>query len=767
MPWICLCGTSNADSNRFCGQCGNDVSPTTVGVTAPGPPDLIDQLPRRLDTLLSELLEPNETVHIKLKGAFKEVLVCTNKRVLILKAGFMTGQTFGSNVFQVPYHKITSVQVKKHLMTGYFELSAGGIQNRPTSFWQTGQSSAEDRENCVSLNSSDAFRRFREASSFILSGTLAGGPGDSSPRVESSARAASLLRPTPSRTPSGSLRKIITSSVVAGLLVIFAIFRWLSPSSERHSPIAATPQAPQTPAEQVAQTENGTVNAMANPRYAMGQEFSVGYFSYRVNKVEVKSDPSRGPVLAVDITVRNDDSSESMTPMLKLLDENGKDYGRAILELATRSGDLLTELQPNVINHGYAVFDNAPINGKYLLLVSGGLTSGRSALVPLIEQAAAPTPALEAPATSQGRENGTPPGPSPPDALLPSQAVEQPSSATSPTALPTSAANRTSGALCNGMVEVPQNGELVFNNLPGGRLKFTFDHDAWHPIIHRQPDGTQTLVMRSIKPGIQTKCDIRWESALPMPIHVSEAQTGESQNSARSPRFAFVGTVTNTTNPSGPLTAPVRMRFDPDGSCILTIRPPLIGSGTCKLTQYDEKSGHIEITSKGVANISWSGSVNRATATGIYKVGDTGESGSFQLTIELPGSDLTAIGRALTTVAKAPPPPAPPPPAPPPPSRGSQYNGTTTAASPPILVSKVEPDYSEEARRAKFNGDVRAAITIDGHGNVTSVTVLDSPGLGLDEKIIVAVRKWKFKPAMKGGVPVATNGVVTLTFRSF
>jgi hypothetical protein len=71
----------------------------------------------------------------------------------------------------------------------------------------------------------------------------------------------------------------------------------------------------------------------------------------------------------------------------------------------------------------------------------------------------------------------------------------------------------TSGVLCNGPVEVRQNWEFTFRNLPGGQLKFTFDHDAWLPLIHREPDGTQTVIMRSIKPGIQTKCDIRWEIA--------------------------------------------------------------------------------------------------------------------------------------------------------------------------------------------------------------------------------------------------------------
>ena len=76
---------------------------------------------------------------------------------------------------------------------------------------------------------------------------------------------------------------------------------------------------------------------------------------------------------------------------------------------------------------------------------------------------------------------------------------------------PVETAKPTSGVLCNGPVEVRQNWEFTFRNLPGGQLRFTFDHDAWLPLIHREPDGTQTVIMRSIKPGIQTKCDIRWE----------------------------------------------------------------------------------------------------------------------------------------------------------------------------------------------------------------------------------------------------------------
>jgi len=76
-----------------------------------------------------------------------------------------------------------------------------------------------------------------------------------------------------------------------------------------------------------------------------------------------------------------------------------------------------------------------------------------------------------------------------------------------------SSALPTSGVLCSGPANIPQHEEMVFKNLPADRLHLTFDHNAWQPSIHRQADGRQTLIMRSIKPGGQETCDIRWELA--------------------------------------------------------------------------------------------------------------------------------------------------------------------------------------------------------------------------------------------------------------
>jgi periplasmic protein TonB len=85
--------------------------------------------------------------------------------------------------------------------------------------------------------------------------------------------------------------------------------------------------------------------------------------------------------------------------------------------------------------------------------------------------------------------------------------------------------------------------------------------------------------------------------------------------------------------------------------------------------------------------------------------------------------------------------------------------------SAPQLVSKVEPEYSEEARKAKYSGTVLLQIVVDEHGNPRDIKVIRPLGLGLDEKAIEAVQHWRFRPGMKGGHPVATQAQVEVNFR--
>jgi TonB family protein len=85
--------------------------------------------------------------------------------------------------------------------------------------------------------------------------------------------------------------------------------------------------------------------------------------------------------------------------------------------------------------------------------------------------------------------------------------------------------------------------------------------------------------------------------------------------------------------------------------------------------------------------------------------------------------------------------------------------------TPPVLISKREPDYSEEARKAKLQGTVVLSVEIDGSGAVTNASVVRSLGLGLDEKAVESVYQWRFRPGMRGGQPVSVQTSVQVNFR--
>jgi protein TonB len=87
--------------------------------------------------------------------------------------------------------------------------------------------------------------------------------------------------------------------------------------------------------------------------------------------------------------------------------------------------------------------------------------------------------------------------------------------------------------------------------------------------------------------------------------------------------------------------------------------------------------------------------------------------------------------------------------------------------SAPVLIHEVEPEFSEEARKAKASGNVLVSLWVDDKGNPSHVRVLRGVGMGLDEKAIDAVKQYKFKPAMEGGKPVTVELNVEVNFQIF
>ena len=85
--------------------------------------------------------------------------------------------------------------------------------------------------------------------------------------------------------------------------------------------------------------------------------------------------------------------------------------------------------------------------------------------------------------------------------------------------------------------------------------------------------------------------------------------------------------------------------------------------------------------------------------------------------------------------------------------------------SAPVPIFKPEPEYSEEARKAKWQGTVLLSMVVDEKGHPSNIRVVRSLGLGLDQKAIEAVERWLFKPGVKDGKPVAVQANIEINFR--
>lgn len=83
----------------------------------------------------------------------------------------------------------------------------------------------------------------------------------------------------------------------------------------------------------------------------------------------------------------------------------------------------------------------------------------------------------------------------------------------------------------------------------------------------------------------------------------------------------------------------------------------------------------------------------------------------------------------------------------------------------PSLISKIEPEYSDEARAAKLEGTETVYAEIGPDGIAHNLTVLGSVGLGLDEKGIAAINQWRFNPGIKDGQPVTVAVNIEINFR--
>jgi len=87
--------------------------------------------------------------------------------------------------------------------------------------------------------------------------------------------------------------------------------------------------------------------------------------------------------------------------------------------------------------------------------------------------------------------------------------------------------------------------------------------------------------------------------------------------------------------------------------------------------------------------------------------------------------------------------------------------------SAPHAIYDPEPEYSDEARQAKYQGTVMLWVVVGANGRPRDIRVQRSLGMGLDEKAVEAVRGWKFAPGMKDNQPVDVQVNIEVVFHLF
>ena len=87
--------------------------------------------------------------------------------------------------------------------------------------------------------------------------------------------------------------------------------------------------------------------------------------------------------------------------------------------------------------------------------------------------------------------------------------------------------------------------------------------------------------------------------------------------------------------------------------------------------------------------------------------------------------------------------------------------------SPPTVISKREPEYTDEARDARVESTVVTRLLVSEDGTPINVSVIRGAGFGLDENAIETIKTWRFKPGTKEGKPVAVIATIHVSFRLF
>ncbi len=195
---------------------------------------------------------------------------------------------------------------------------------------------------------------------------------------------------------------------------------------------------------------------------------------------------------------------------------------------------------------------------------------------------------------------------------------------------------------------------------------------------------------------------------------------------------------------------------------ILTYQGKLTGSMSNGDFGVDDKTNTINDWHNGTPGGSPIVEASISGQTLAFKTLDLDGPVAWDLTLTSPGKADLRIAEAMANGTKPPPIPA---------ERvdtaSAKDDNSSPGYIPPHVLHSVDPEYSAEARAAKFSGKCVVALTIDTQGNPINVHVEKPIGMGLDEKAIDAVKQYRFTPATQDGVAIAKRVHIEVDFRFY
>jgi TonB family protein len=96
--------------------------------------------------------------------------------------------------------------------------------------------------------------------------------------------------------------------------------------------------------------------------------------------------------------------------------------------------------------------------------------------------------------------------------------------------------------------------------------------------------------------------------------------------------------------------------------------------------------------------------------------------------------------------------------------QGARIYKVVQVTTPPHVISKIEPQYTEQARAQKIQGKVVLTMIVNPDGRADHIRVMRSLDKGMDANAVAAIRQWTFEPGEKDGKSVRVAVTIEVNF---